>query len=74
MVVQIYKDTPYWTNAVAYEYWCDAIDSSTVNSGEEAQWPVDRDETAMEKEQKILSPLRVARYIGFNASRVEEIL
>jgi hypothetical protein len=64
MVVRTYKGTPYWDQAISYEYWCNIMDDT-----HKSEWPyhTDRDEDVLEQERKLVFPLRGAVYYGYDA-------
>ena len=64
LTVKIYKDTPYWKQATAYEYWCNINDSSMRSGG--VVWHTDRDEEVLAREHKLVFPIMGAVFYGYN--------
>ena len=68
LAVKIYKDTPYWDEAVSFEYWCNIIELGKGSFGQrlEHPWHTDRDEDVLAKEKKFVTPLMGSVFYGFN--------
>ena len=56
-----YKDTPYWDQAISYEYWCNIMEYPTKQVW---PWHTDRDEDVLEQEKSLVFPLMGAVYYG----------
>ena len=72
MAVQIYRNTPYWDQAASFEYWCNVLevneeenDAERLRRGAELHWHTDRDEDILERERRLVTPLRGAVYYGY---------
>ena len=64
LILRTYQDTPYWQQAISYEYWCNIME----NTNQEWPWHTDRDEDVLEQEKKLVFPLMGAVYYGSNHS------
>jgi hypothetical protein len=61
LVEKTYKDTPYWDEAISYEYWCNIMEYPTKKVW---PWHTDRDEDVLEREKRLVFPLMGAVYYG----------
>ena len=65
---KIYMGTPYWDEAVSFEYWCNIIELGKGSFGQrlEHPWHTDRDEDVLAKEKKFVTPLMGSVFYGFD--------